>query len=745
MRPGAGVVREPGEDPRARAARRAAGHRRRGAAGRRRRPTRVADQLATLAGLPVDRLPAARPAGGGLRRARRPAGARATAPDDFFRDRADDAGRRLRLLTIRDTDAGGARRRGGAGAAVGRRGDGARRCAPPRRTTCRSAGWPSTASPPGSPGCRGWPGSWRSPTSPPSTWRWRWTTRGHSAHDDADHPVDRAGHGRRRRPRAAGTAAPRRSSPRCWPTSASRSRSSSPSWSPAPPRCSPRRSTRSPTPATRCCCWSAAAGPSARRRPSTRSASAATATSTPSSSRSCCSASVACSPSTRACTSSSTPRQLESPAWAIGVLVVAIVLEGFSLRTAIKETDEVKSPQESYWRFIRHARAPELPVVLLEDTAALARSASSRCSASGWPRSPATASTTASARSRSACCCVVVAVILGDRDQEPAAGRVRDPGGPAQDRRRAARAAVAGVGHPHADAAPGPRRGARRGQDRRAARRHGGGDRRRTSTTPSAGSATPSRSPGSSTSSPTSAGAGPPSRSARDARGLRDAGAGRGRRVARRLRAGGGTVEGMSRTLLSPARRRADRAAARGRGRRRPRHRRRRHRRRRRPGRGQPRAVGGAARGARLRGRHLQPVEQADPRRPALPGAVRLPAGARGAVGAVPAGADHRAAPGDPAAVPAAAHRAGVAARLLRRRRRALRRARRRLHQRAGDPAPPAPVPHGHARGVPRAARRRRPRARSATGTRRSTTPGTRWPSSAPPPATARGCCPAPG
>ena len=65
------------------------------------------------------------------------------------------------------------------------------------------------------------------------------------------------------------------------------------------------------------------------------------------------------------------PEAVESPAWALGVLVVAVVLEGFSLRTAVKETREVKSPRESYWRFIRTARAPELPVVLLEDTAAL--------------------------------------------------------------------------------------------------------------------------------------------------------------------------------------------------------------------------------------------------------------------------------------------------------------------------------------------------------------------------------------
>ncbi|MGK5113071.1 MULTISPECIES: cation diffusion facilitator family transporter [unclassified Geodermatophilus] len=66
------------------------------------------------------------------------------------------------------------------------------------------------------------------------------------------------------------------------------------------------------------------------------------------------------------------PEELTSPAWAIGVLVVAIGLESFSLRTAVKETSAVKPPQQSYWQFIRTARSPELPVVLLEDTGALA-------------------------------------------------------------------------------------------------------------------------------------------------------------------------------------------------------------------------------------------------------------------------------------------------------------------------------------------------------------------------------------
>jgi hypothetical protein len=66
---------------------------------------RIADQLATLAGLPVTsfRLPDQRVAARTvLAGPLAPAGGQ----DDFFRDRLDDAGRRLRLLTIRDTDAG---------------------------------------------------------------------------------------------------------------------------------------------------------------------------------------------------------------------------------------------------------------------------------------------------------------------------------------------------------------------------------------------------------------------------------------------------------------------------------------------------------------------------------------------------------------------------------------------------------------------------------------------------------------
>jgi len=52
------------------------------------------------------------------------------------------------------------------------------------------------------------------------------------------------------------------------------------------------------------------------------------------------------------------------------VLGVAIVLESFSFRTAIIETNKVKG-DASYWSFIRRAKKPELPVILLEDLAAL--------------------------------------------------------------------------------------------------------------------------------------------------------------------------------------------------------------------------------------------------------------------------------------------------------------------------------------------------------------------------------------
>jgi len=58
-------------------------------------------------------------------------------------------------------------------------------------------------------------------------------------------------------------------------------------------------------------------------------------------------------------------------AWVpIVVLLAAIVMEALSFRTAIRETRHVKG-DASYVEFIRRAKQPELPVILLEDLAAL--------------------------------------------------------------------------------------------------------------------------------------------------------------------------------------------------------------------------------------------------------------------------------------------------------------------------------------------------------------------------------------
>jgi cation diffusion facilitator family transporter len=61
---------------------------------------------------------------------------------------------------------------------------------------------------------------------------------------------------------------------------------------------------------------------------------------------------------------------LESPLVAVAILVVAVCLEGYSFRTAIKESRPLKGAG-TWWQFIRQAKVPELPVVLLEDFGAL--------------------------------------------------------------------------------------------------------------------------------------------------------------------------------------------------------------------------------------------------------------------------------------------------------------------------------------------------------------------------------------
>jgi cation diffusion facilitator family transporter len=64
------------------------------------------------------------------------------------------------------------------------------------------------------------------------------------------------------------------------------------------------------------------------------------------------------------------PHEIDSATWAIGVLVVAIGLETFSLRTAVVETNHARGSMPLR-EFVRTTKVPELPVVLLEDIGAL--------------------------------------------------------------------------------------------------------------------------------------------------------------------------------------------------------------------------------------------------------------------------------------------------------------------------------------------------------------------------------------
>ncbi len=64
------------------------------------------------------------------------------------------------------------------------------------------------------------------------------------------------------------------------------------------------------------------------------------------------------------------PQPIETPLVAFLVLGVAIVMEAFSLRTAVRESNQTRG-SAGWPAFIRRSKAPELPAILLEDVAAL--------------------------------------------------------------------------------------------------------------------------------------------------------------------------------------------------------------------------------------------------------------------------------------------------------------------------------------------------------------------------------------
>ena len=64
------------------------------------------------------------------------------------------------------------------------------------------------------------------------------------------------------------------------------------------------------------------------------------------------------------------PHPVDDWYWPVGVLLFAMAAEGMSFRTAVREARHSKGGQ-SWAGYVRTAKAPELPVVLLEDLGAL--------------------------------------------------------------------------------------------------------------------------------------------------------------------------------------------------------------------------------------------------------------------------------------------------------------------------------------------------------------------------------------
>ena len=141
------------------------------------------------------------------------------------------------------------------------------------------------------------------------------------------------------------------------------------------------------------------------------------------------------------------------------------MLESLSFRTAIIETNKVRG-DASFAQFIRRAKQPELPVILLEDFAALLGLVFALLGVEpdAWLTGNRYFDVIGTALI--GLLLVVVGDHARDRDQEPAAGRVRHARGAGRiadalegTRRRRA-------DHPHEDAAPRPRGAAGGGQDR---------------------------------------------------------------------------------------------------------------------------------------------------------------------------------------------------------------------------------------------------------------------------------------
>jgi cation diffusion facilitator family transporter len=66
----------------------------------------------------------------------------------------------------------------------------------------------------------------------------------------------------------------------------------------------------------------------------------------------------------------SDPHTIDNAVVAFVILGLAILMEGFSLTTAVREANHSRPKRSSWLRYLRTSKSPELPVVLLEDVAA---------------------------------------------------------------------------------------------------------------------------------------------------------------------------------------------------------------------------------------------------------------------------------------------------------------------------------------------------------------------------------------
>ena len=175
-----------------------------------------------------------------------------------------------------------------------------------------------------------------------------------------------------------------------------------------------------------------------------------------------------CSPSTRASSKIRHPHELDSRRWSPSASSASASCSR-AARSAppSKEASHAQGRRRAGGTFIRRAKQPELPVVLLEDSGALIGLVLALVAVGDRPRSPTTPVWDGVGTLSIGLLLGVIAVVLADRDEEPAHRRVAPPANVRQAiadaiddsaRRRPA--------HPPAHPAPRPRGAARRRQGR---------------------------------------------------------------------------------------------------------------------------------------------------------------------------------------------------------------------------------------------------------------------------------------